>query len=317
MKHKISNLLLISLLLTNLPACIEVKDQDDEPKAMVQVIEGGDLKIEEPLYLIEGEFLRESEMQNPEKSQIPSRDYEYRFSSLEIGPKGVLYTMGNKVRIHAQTFRTWGGMIASFPEGQQSSVGEGRSGGNLMLWAQKTEGNLKVIMRGEQGKQGEPGDEPNESLKGFPGQRGTPIEHMGFDEGGSTYSLPGKGGPGNAGKKGFPGKQGYKGGNSGTFEFTSIQDLKFYLTLEVIPGEGGPGGIGGTGGEGGDGGPGANSASYNGKGKDFEKAKDGPPGDRGPQGHPGLAGTSGILETACVTVAGTMECKSESFNYSK
>lgn len=306
MKHKISNLLLISLLLTNLPACIEVKDQDDEPKAMVQVIEGGDLKIEEPLYLIEGEFLRESELQNPEKSQSPSRDYEYRFSNLELGPKGVLYTMGNKVRIHAQNFSTWGGVIASFPEHQQSTVGEGRSGGHLMLWTQKAEGNLKVIMRGEQGKQGEPGDAPNESLKGYPGKEGAEKLNAGGDE----WNDPRVGGKGYPGKKGFPGKQGYKGGNSGTFEFTAIQGQKIYLEFEVAVGVGGPGGVGGMGGPGGDGGLGGFRGG-------FKRAKSGQIGDVGPQGDVGVQGPSGLAETACVTVAGIMECKSENFNYSR
>lgn len=311
MKHKISKLLLISLLLTNLPACIEVKDQDDEPKAMVQVIQGGDLKIEEPMYLIEGEFLTESEMQNPEKSQSPSRDYEYRFSSLELGPKGVLYTMGNKVRIHAQNFTTWGGVIASFPEGQQSTIGDGRSGGHLMLWAQKAEGNLKVIMRGEKGKQGETGDAPNESLKGYPGEPGAPGAHIGASESGPEYSKPGRGSKGYAGKKGFPGKQGYPGGNSGTFEFTAIQDLKLYLAVEIIAGPGGPGGRGGLGGAGGDGGVGGIR-----RGRDKD-GPNGPPGDPGPQGESGAIGSGGQLETACVTVAGVMECKSENFNYSR
>ena len=305
MKHKISKLFVIFALFTNLPACVEIKDQNEEPKAMAQVIQGGDLKIEEPLYLIEGEFLRESELPNPEKSQSPGRDYEYRFSNLQIGPQGVLYTMGNKVRIHAQNFTTWGGTISSFPEGQQSLYGVGRSGGHLMIWAQKAEGNLKVIMRGEKGKQGDPGDAPNEKLKGLPGKNGVDGRNNGPNEAGWSFDPPTPGFQGQVGKKGFPGKQGYAGGNSGTFEFTAIQDQKLYLSFEVYAGVGGLGGRGGDGGAGGDGGRGGAGA------------KSGAQGPQGPNGDMGVSGISGLVETACVTIAGRMECKSESFNYSK
>jgi hypothetical protein len=300
-------------MITNLPACLEIKDQDEEPKAVVaQVIEGGDLKIEEPLYLIEGEFLRESETPNTEKSQSPPRDYEYRFSNLEIGPKGVLYTLGNNVRIHVENFTVFGGVIASFPENQKSIHGDGRSGGHLMLWAQNAEGNLKVIMRGEQGKQGDPGNPPDESLKGFPGPAGKSREVVGQDEGGTVLTLPEPGEQGYAGKKGFTGKQGKSGGNSGTLEFTAIQNKKLYLAVELLAGLSGMGGIGGAGGAGGDGGLGGEYRT-----RDHKRAPSGPPGPPGPNGDPGIAGISGLVETACVTVAGVMECKSENFNYSK
>lgn len=313
MKHKISKLFVILAMITNLPACIEVKDQDEEPKAVVaQVIEGGDLKIEEPLYLIEGEFLRESEIPNYEKSQTPPRDYEYRFSNLQIGPKGVLYTLGNNVRIHVENFTAFGGIIATFPEKQQSIHGDGRSGGHLMLWAKNAEGNLKISMRGEQGKQGDPGNPPDESLKGFPGAPGKPREVLGFSEGGTELSLPGPGGQGSIGRKGFTGNQGKKGGSSGTLEFTAIQDKKLYLAVELFAGSGGPGGIGGAGGAGGDGGLGGLFETlYN------KRAASGPQGPQGPNGDFGAVGISGLVETACVTVAGKMECKSESFSYSK
>lgn len=317
MKHKISKLLLIPAIFAILPACVEVKDQDEEPKAMVQVIEGGELTINEPMYLIEGKFLRESELQNTEKSQTPPKEYAYSFSKLEIGPHGKLYTMGNVLRIHAQNFSAWGGMIASFPEGHVSTTGDGRSGGHLMLWANQVEGSLKVVMRGETGKQGETGNAPDESLKGFPGAPGQSAQYTGSDEGGPTYSNPEPGGTGHQGKKGFTGKQGYKGGNSGTFEFTSVQDSKIYLLVEMFAGAGGIGGFGGQGGAGGDGGLGGKSMSLKPRSKEYARVKSGDVGPQGPTGDPGEKGTSGLIETACVTIAGIMECKSESFDYSR
>lgn len=309
MKHKISELLLISLLLFNLPACIEVKDQDDDADAFVQTFQGGDLIVEEPLYLIGGEFLRESEMLNYENSQSPTNEvqaFDYSFSSIDIGPKGILYTMGNNVRIRVQNFKSRAGMIATFPDGQRSSQGDGRSGGAVNLWAQSAEGNLKVLMRGEDGRQGLPGNPPNETMKGRTGDKGLEGAMIGT----RTVRVASSGGRGGQGKKGFRGKVGFNGGNSGTFEFTVAQDNPLYLSLEMFAGNGGPGGVGGAGGAGGDGGLGGVI------GGGARKAS-GPAGPVGDQGDVGPSGNSGLLETACVSIAGIMECKKESFSYSK
>lgn len=310
MKHKISKLLLISLLLAHLPACIEVKDQDDDANAFVQTIQGGDLVIEEPLYLIGGEFLRESEMRNYENSQNPASvtsTYEYSFASLTLGPNGVLYTMGNKVSIRVQDLISRGGMIVSFPEGHRSSHGDGLSGGSLKVWAHSAEGNLKITMRGENGRQGLPGDPPLESMKGPVGREGAPTAGGGSMLG-IVVGQPGF--PGGKGQKGFPGKAGFAGGNSGTFELTVLEDHPIYLSVEIFAGKGGPGGFGGTGGAGGDGGLGGKIGGN-------KRLATGPQGLIGDQGDNGSSGTSGLIETACVSMAGVMKCAKENFNYSR
>jgi hypothetical protein len=306
MKHKISKLLIVSALLTNLPACIEVKDQGDEPQAMVQTIQGGDLKIEEPLYLIEGEFLRESEIQNPEKSQSPSRDYEYNFSNLEIGPKGVLYTMGNKVRIHAQNFTSMGGTIASFPNGQTSESGVGRSGGHVDVWAQKGEGVLNIVLQGENGKIGDAGAAPTPEMKGHQGNNGE-------DQGGCSYWIGDKGWPGGRGQQGNQGQAGSAGGDSGTAVVTILSSVSFKLSVNIQEGQGGAGGPGGAGGEGGEPGLGGLKSEC----KPGQRGKTGDKGSQGLNGFLGAQGASGVKQTACLEINKLSQCEAKSFNYSR
>jgi hypothetical protein len=308
MKHKISKLLIVSALLTNLPACIEVKDQGDEPQAMVQTIQGGDLKIEEPLYLIEGEFLRESEIQNPEKSQSPSRDYEYNFSNLEIGPKGVLYTMGNKVRINAQNFKTWGGAIASFPEGQSSTSGNGRSGGYVVVWAQNGEGVLNIVLQGENGKNGEPGAVPSEELKGSRGNNGKDMNFC------APSAVGHKGWPGGRGLQGYKGQAGFLGGDSGAAVVTILSSVSFKLSVNIQEGKGGAGGPGGAGGEGGDPGLGGLVSACR---RQPDRGETGDKGKTGPMGDSGAPGASGIKQTACLEINKLSQCEAKSFNYSR
>jgi len=272
---------------------------------MAQVIEGGDLTINEPLFLHEGEFLREADFRNYEKSQTSKQDYEYRFSNLNLGPNGILYTLGNNVRIHAQNFISMGGTIASFPEGQTSLTGDGRHGGHVVLWAQNGEGVLNLFIRGENGKMGDQGDPPSSDLKGNPGKNGEEVRFC-------VVSLKDlNGGVGDQGRPGNTGQNGHVGGDSGTAVVTVQSSLSFKVAIDISEGKGGQGGKGGLGGEGGDGGIGGASACSK------TRAENGKPGPQGSQGNPGRPAANGSKQTVCLEINKLSQCDAKSFNYSR
>jgi|GEM_PF-2247291 len=280
MKSVIQKIHILAVLTTVLSGCIEVKNGEEEPTvpAMVEVQSEGRRVIDEPMYLYEGRFLTKTELdyelyKNPAGKKNATRDYEFSFTDLEITENGVLYTLGNNVRLHVQNLKTNNGTIVTFPEGATAVQGQnGRHGGHIFLHAQTAQGNLKVQLRGENGGRGVNGKAPDASLKGVNGAPGicTMMNSV-------LVPVPGK--PGGKGLKGYPGGSGGRGGDSGSLEIMITNGEGFSHQVEKIPGLGGKGGSGGAGGEGGDNGE--------------PQCLKGLPKQRGPQGDSGDNGADG------------------------
>lgn len=309
MKHKISKLIITFGVLATLSACIEVKDKDEEGNVVIQTIEGGDLIVDEPLFLHEGQFLSQDAFQQIRAYAKPPQEYKIKLASLKMGPKGILYTMGNIVRLDIHYLDSMAGTIATFPEQAQAETGDGRSGGSLIIEATNAQGVLSIKLVGEAGAQGVHGPPPNFSLKGATGAKG---------KDGGNACLSGNnmhgtnGGDGGKGKQGFFGGKGFAGGSSGTLSLTVKNSVNFKPEVDIRPGKGGAGGFGGAGGEGGDPGPGGKKPCV--KDKYWPSGAKGPQGDRGPTGP---SGSDGISETACFYIQQNPMCDKKSFAYSK
>lgn len=278
--------------------CIEVRDKY-EAAPMVEEQSIRRLIVDEPLYLLNGQFVSQREVAGM-KSAAPA-DFEFRFDEVHFEEGGTLYTLGNNVRIHAQTLTSNKGKIATFPQEQTAIAGEnGRAGGHLFVSATKAIGILEIEMRGESGGEGLPGNPPDELLRG---EKGAPGRRAACGYG--TFVLPTDGLPGLQGLSGYPGHPGGRGGDSGTLELMFKDSTHFTNLIQKFPGKGGKGGRGGAGGAGGPGG----DPGFNRKGafpcRDANRGPEGPQGDTGPEGAPG---ENGLEQTVCITKNEAMGC---------
>ncbi|MFS4458422.1 hypothetical protein [Bdellovibrio sp. HCB2-146] len=318
MKHKISKLIITLGILATLPACIEVKDKDEEGNVVIQTIEGDDLVVDEPLFLHEGQFLRQDAFQQIRTRSTSPQEYKIKLASLKMGPNGVIYTMGNTVRFDIHSLESMAGVIATFPEGSKAESGKGRSGGAIIIQTANAQGILRIKLIGETGGQGDPGQSPTAAMKGATGATGKNggnacgVGGIGGSVGGNFNVSGTVGGNGGKGQQGFVGGKGYAGGSSGTLSLTVTNSVNFKPEVEIKPGKGGAGGLGGEGGEGGDGGPGGKKPCA--KDKYWPSGAKGPQGDRGPTGP---SGSDGVSETACFYVLQNPMCDTKSFSYSK
>lgn len=292
--------------LVMLAGCVEFKDADDEtpqaPEPMVEVQSMGNLVVDKNLYIWNGKIVTEEEMLSVESGK--NKDFEFQFDELRLEENGVLYTMGNNVRIHANRFVSAKGRIATFPKNMKAQLGEeGRSGGHILLDLGVAVGGLTIEMRGESGGDGIPAKYPDFALKGPKGkdgrserfcQRRRPEALLPFD-----YS----GAEGLKGLPGYPGGDGKKGGATGTLEISIEDSSRFVHNVEKVPGVGGMGKPGGVGGDGGDGGnPTVDSRGQNCGGT---RGLMGPRGDKGPDGK---NGANGEVQTSCITKNKIMNC---------
>lgn len=303
MKEFIFRIAYVSLLLSG---CVEVRDGNDQTGTdavgprMVEVRKMDDLVVGEELFLFEGRFLNrkdlETERNSQRGSQTSNKDYEFHFSELRFAEQGILYTMGNNVRIHVDNLiAEKKGLIATFPQGMQAkTMQNGRAGGHLFLNLGNAKGALKIEMRGENGGPGLPGEKPDASLRGPVGASGTGIcdEHI--------YNSEGFGKKGGKGLKGYPGKAGGRGGNTGSLELLVKNSEGFSHQIEKIRGTGGAGGEGGLGGPGG-----AQGKFAPGCFKMAVGPMTGPEGDRGDIGP---TGSNGEEQPACLTKGGVATC---------
>lgn len=276
---KITLLLLVAA--TILSGCVRLKDKDEgnqDPKVSLKSYEIQNLTIDEPMYLVNGELVRRNDFvhaveRNKELPLGSQSEYELHFEQLNFKEGGVLYTMGQVVRIYVNDLDSRAGKIISLPDDTVAPLmADGISGGSILLQVQHARGVLGLFMVGGQGGQG---------LKGATGADGVASNGVEF-----RYSRGGvkvfcaRGGRGEAGAPGA------RGGSSGTAEVILVDDNNFELSLNR------QGGRGGTGGEGGDGG----RASGPG-GRCLDVANE----PRGEIGSRGLQGESGLVQDICVT----------------
>jgi hypothetical protein len=132
---------------------------------------------------------------------------------------GVLYTMGQVVRIYVNDLDSRGGKIISVPDYVVAPLmAEGVSGGSIHLQALHARGVFSLLMVGGQGGQGIKG------AMGLVGVGSNGVElRFSREKGGKVYcSRGGRGGVGSPGAR---------GGSSGTAEVILIDDNNFELNL--------------------------------------------------------------------------------------
>lgn len=308
MFNSVARFILFNVLLGSLAGCVEVKDKSDLPEAQAQVIkpmapvqELSRIHIEGPTYLYDGRFLSQKQLEYEihQSRGVLSRetqDLEFHFNEMTFAEGAVLYTMGNRVRLHVDEMHIVRARIQTFPDNRTAPLGQkGLSGGHLYLHIGKGEGHLVLQMNGENGSEGFPGAEPDDTLKGKKGESGK----KGLCSGPGVVPIT-IGKPGDKGQRGHIGGPGFAGGNSGTLELSIEQEKGFTFELLRSPGKGGDGGRGGRGGAGGEGGdPGRTIRAAKALGCiESKKAEDGPQGDPGPRGTPGPEGLSDLI---CLT----------------
>lgn len=302
-------LILTMHLSLNLVACVEVRDnkKTNSPKPTVvaeqfnpnveasanslnQIEEV--LVIDEPYYLIDGRWVKEAEMQILKDRPYQPRKYKFTYQTIKFTHRGALYTLGNETHLEIKNLISDDGSIATFPENAQALSGNtGKAGGHIVLNIESAQGPLRLILRGENGADGLPGNPPDAALNGTPGLP------MGIFCDSQRKGYPAVA-PG-SGAKGYRGGDGGNGGNSGTLLIEVKHDLGFKLEVQKVAGKGGPGGVGGMGGAGGA--PGVPT-------KKCESAIYKEPGDEGPQGDDGASGKDGEVQEYCVSAPSGIEC---------
>jgi hypothetical protein len=265
---------------TILSGCVRLKDKDEGqgPSGVsVKSYEIQNLTIDEPMYLVNGQILR-----GPEAAQIKEEnqsreigaltEYELHFDHLNFKEGGVLYTMGQVVRIFANDLDSREGKIISLPENTVAPLlAEGVSGGAIYLQVQHARGVLSVFMVGGKGGSGIKG------ATGLAGDGRFGVQSMLL--GHNLFVHCQIGGPGGQGSPGA------RGGSSGIADIEISDSNNFDLKLSR------QGGLGGTGGDGGDGGFA--------KGPEIGCARN--PNVYGRQGARGPQGDNGIVQDVCVT----------------
>lgn len=273
-------------------ACVEIRDnkKEETPPLKIQEEVRDSLTISERMYFFNGKILNEQSYFREQKELLeakaqPVKELKLRLQTLRIEKEGVLIIGDNWLHIQTNELISNHGAIITFPEGQKASdERNGRNGGTLFLEAKiAAQGILNVILRGEDGGKGAPGDKPGPELNGKDNnQSGEPgTQHPG------VICKYGKaGGPGEEGKQGHQGKTGMNGGDTGTMQIKIGEDKGLMISVEKIPGAYGEGGQGGQGGQGGLNGPrGFSACDINiGARSRAEKGKEGPPGDHGQAG---------------------------------
>lgn len=256
--------------------CVKLKDKnEDQAPTVVRSFEVQNLTVDQPLYLVNGQFLRKEEVasteeQNSQKSLGDRVEYELHFEHLYFKEGGVLYTMGQVVRLYVDDLDSRGGKIISLPEGIVAPLmAEGQSGGSVTLKIQRARGDLLLLMTGGQGG------------PGISGAQG--VDGNDSDEIRTIYNRLGGFLMCHVGGRGGSGSQGAQGGSSGIAEIELSDDSNF--NLKIIR----QAGIGGVGGEGGDGG-----ISRGGYACDYSSFRKGERGSRGPQG------VDGLVQEACI-----------------
>lgn len=281
-----SSLLLSTLLILSLTACVEIKDPNeinDEPPPQAEVTAVyNNLYVEKAAYLWEGKVLTEEEYKKSKSATLTAqKPTSYKFDNVDIAEGAVIYTLGQTLKIEITNLNSQG-RLETFPEGQTAAAGmDGRSGGHIELYIQNPTGFLNIALRGEAGGNGANGE------RGKDGSPGTPSTSCHFRIAGEfERSLGGRGHPGGDGKAGG------NGGNSGQLHLHIPETRDFVHPIKKFPGELG---FGGKGNEGGNQGPQAPMCF-----KNVIKPLPLDPNLKGAPGKDAKDGISGGVESSCV-----------------
>lgn len=275
--------------------CIEIKDRDQDESPAVQsyaqeewMVVGEQVMWQGRLFPIED--LKTTSELKPLKTKMNLRKLTFTRGS-------VLYTMGADTEIEVEELISENGRIETFPEGARAGSGQnGRSGGHIYMRAERAQGSLTVILRGEGGGHGMNGKAPDDSLRGADG----PDVTGGCNSIGDRPPRPVHVSSGHRGLKGYTGEKGGSGGNSGVLSMV-LDDRLLRVTVLREPGAGGQGGVGGLGGLGGNPGRIKTHCDTVGKAKTPEEL-------RGDSGDIGETGASGIVQEYCIASNRSTEC---------
>lgn len=246
----------------------------------------------------------------------------YRISELYFGEKAELITEGKNIEIEATNLVALeNSKVMTFEEGAKADKGlNGRNGGIIRMNLKNAEGDLTVILRGEdagvQSHAAKKGDElpedPNknaiaqikaeECIHAFLAINVNKVPSEPGIGGGSKprchiYQIQ-SGRPAQNGKdggNGEDGKNGFNGGNSGRLELI-IENNNLYITESFYPGKYSSGSLGGKPGHGQPGGKGAK-----GQGPDTTNHPPGINGIDGKPGKDGADGKNGSKEFICIS----------------
>jgi|GEM_PF-5840950 len=224
--------------------------------------------------------------------------------------EGLSLTLNNQIQtINAHLIKADNGQIENLSEQQASQPNHhahGINGGNLAIVTHIADGDIKIIMRGQNGANGINGAPYPPHIRGESGKLGKDTEHHEYPcqdivtsvprnqnqiarmERCSDCKPPTNGEDGKMGLIGNAGQNGLNGGNTGTLKFTvKNPTANFKIDTQIIAGQGGQAGVGGPGSLGGPGGNGGRPHPY------CKMYKGGANGLEGPNGQAGLSGVNG------------------------
>lgn len=218
-----------------------------------------------------------------------------------------LQTNGYNIELVANELRSENGIIETFPEDNKAATdNDGKSGGKLTIKVQSATGDLKILMRGQNGGDGSKGEAyPNRAADGAAAGSGNRMcECIGKNclilEATHCYceSKGSNGGNGTDGSQGHNGNRAGHGGNAGELNIAVQDGREFDLQTYAFkglagnPGEGGEGQDGGIGGQ---------------RPKTIEAEKcggdPGGNGSKGSSGNRGASGNDGNLGLMCIYIA--------------
>ena len=296
------------------------KDANTEKEVIEKEIKETSV-ISKDLELEEDTIIISEDLEPEEDTIIVSEDLELKEDTTIKGEKVILdmvkiQTFEHNLTIIAKEFLSKHSIIANFLEGQKAQKREdGKSGGDIFILAYKAEGNLKLVLSGENGgrvsRRRTMTKKERREIKGVNGKNGKDAVYGKFCETESFLFLTNKrcrlkcilkqtrGEDGGKGKKGFAGENGRDGGGAGSFHLKAYSLLDFHLEeIKKVSGIGSEGGKGSSGGFGG-------KAGRNGRddkrlcGEKLLRPKRGKKGKRGEKGK---AGKNGIEKLACLEV---------------
>lgn len=267
------------------------KKQSAVPREETAQVEVSPLEIKKAVERVEvhTDYILDKKIELSSNTVIRSQRIFLKRNSL-------IQTNGFNLTFRAKHIFSDHAQIITFPEGAEAEVtANGKSGGQIRFVAKQAIGDLQVILRGENGRPGQNGQEyTTAAANGIQGERGG-NQCLRWLVGGPIKCIctrnPTNGANGAAGLKGQRGQDGGNGGSSGTIAIEIEDHSNFIFDVSQIPGRGGSPGLGGLGQKGGKGGPPGNPTST-----ECNAAFYGADGADGPQGDAGLRGLDGERE---------------------
>jgi hypothetical protein len=190
----------------------------------------------------------------------------FDINRISFSKNAKLVTEGKKIHLKIKKLLSFQGIITTFKENTKAKDGvTGRSGNEISIDIEYANGDLLIILRGENGGDGLRPNPLGEAGRGKAGAKGAiegityiykylGVQGSSYEEQTECIQYASKGEVGEKGQTGLTGNSGLSGGNSGVAIIFVKQSSNFKINYQFINGIGGEGSIGGDGGLGGLGG---------------------------------------------------------------